>query len=113
MLLSASIFGTACIIAAPVLILSSFVALWRMGRAITAVNPALWDEMKPGVYSDISVTRKHSEALGAFLSTKEYLSLNSASITRLAVIYKVLRNAAVVALGGAVATVFWALSLKS
>lgn len=108
MLLIATTLGIACIVAAPLLILSSFVALWRMGRAITAVNPALWDEMKPGAYSDIWVTRKHTEALSAFLSTKEYLSLNSASITRLAVIYKVLRNAAVVALCGAVVTVFWA-----
>ena len=105
----AEYIGTACIVAAPVLILSSFVFVFKMGRAISAVDSALWDEMRPGMFSDIRVSREHRERLGQFLSTKEYLSLNDEAVARLAVAYKVTRNAAVVALCGAVATVIWSL----
>jgi hypothetical protein len=102
------LLGTSCIIAAPLLLLSTWFVIWRMGVAIKRIDPALWEAMRPGMYSDIWVTRKHNEALSAFISTREYLSLNNASITRLATAYKYIRTALVVSLIGAVLTVLWA-----
>ena len=105
----ALVFGTACIILTPLLIVSSFVLVFRMGRSIAAVNPKLWDEMKPGMYSDIRVSREHRSRLSEFLSSDEYLSLNDPEITRWAVADKVTRNCAVAALCGGAITVFVAL----
>lgn len=100
--------GAACLITVLPLIILSFVLVWKLGRIVAAINPSLWDEMKPGMYSDIRVSRAHRQRLSEFLSTREYLSLNSPSADRVAVAYKIVRAAAVVALIGAVATVLWA-----
>lgn len=103
------ILGGACLVGAPLLIIGSFVLVWRLGRIIASTNPALWDEMKPGMYSDIRVSRAHRQRLTEFISSGEYRLLNNPSVTRLAIACRIVRVAAVVALLGAAATVFWAM----
>lgn len=101
--------GMACLIAAPILVVSFFVLILQLGRAIAAVNPGLWDEMKPGFYSSIWTSQQHRENLDLFLSMDEYRSLNSRKIDRLASACKRLRIAAPTAFIGAVLFVLWAL----
>jgi hypothetical protein len=100
--------GMTCLIAAPILIVSFFVLIILLGRAIAAVNPELWDEMKPGFYSSIWTSRQHRENLDLFLSMDEYRSVNSRKIDRLASACKLIRVAGPIALVGAVLFVFWA-----
>lgn len=99
--------GMTCLIATPILIVSFFISILLLGRSIAAVNPGLWDEMKPGFYSSIWTTRQHQENLDLFLSMDEYRSLNGRKIDRLASACKLLRVAAPIALIGAVLFVFW------
>jgi hypothetical protein len=103
------LLGAVCLIGAPLLIVGSFVLVWRLGRLMASTNPDLWAQMKPGLYSDIRISRAHRQRLDAFVSTAEYRELNNTSITRLAIAYRIVRLAAVVAMLGALVTVFWAM----
>lgn len=102
--------GVTCMCMTPVLILVSFVLQLRMGRAISRINAALWDEMKPGMYSDIGTSRGHRENLLLFLSTKEYLSLNDASVTKYAVAYRVVRLLWMILLCVSIGFVIWVMN---
>ena len=58
---------------------------WKLGDAMSVKHAALWEEMRPGFYSDISTSREHSRRFDDFLDSKEYLGLQDARITRAAI----------------------------
>lgn len=99
--------GVACLVMSPLLFISSFVVLGRLGNVISRKHRSVWEEMKPGMYSDIGVSREHRRRLGEFLSTREYLEFNDPTISRLAVIYRAINIATAVALIAGAGLVAW------
>lgn len=97
--------GVGCIIVAPLCVVLSFIVLRQLGRNVAAKRPNLWDEMKPGLYADINISRDHRRRLSEFLSNHEYLTLNDPLVTRFAVSYRALQFTAVVTAVAAVVTI--------
>lgn len=100
-------FSAGCLAAAPVLFIYSMVVLFQLGRAISAVNPPLWAEMKPGFYTDIRVSQVHDRRLSEFLGSEEYLALKDAEVTRLAVRYRRTRKALLLAMAVAALNILY------
>ena len=105
----AMLLGIACWIAAPIFFLLAFMGCRKLGRAITSVNPSLWEEMRPGLYTDIRVSKQHRERLSDFIATGEYLALKNPNVNRLAARYQLLLRCLYVALAGAAMTIVIAL----
>lgn len=77
------LIGVACLLAAPFLFVSVRVLTWQFGRAVRAVNPDLWESMRPGLNSSAIQQRRRTRRLREFLWTREYADLNRPEITRL------------------------------
>lgn len=103
-------FGAACLVLAPLTFAISLIVLMRLGKVISEKDALLWGEMRPGMYSDIGVSRDHRKRLATFLSSGEYLKFNDQRLVRLARMYRVLNITSAVFLCGGVAVVIWSLS---
>jgi hypothetical protein len=101
------IAGVVCLFLVPPLVISSFVLALRLGSAIRSKNPSVWDEMKPGFYSDIRVSIAHQKRFREFLSSREYQELNDPRISRLAVLCRISGFALAGAMCGGAAMLIW------
>lgn len=109
MLTAVIVFGVVCIALVPLLFAGVLIVRSKLGSELASGNPALWEQMKPGMYSDIRVSRQHRERLKEFISTREYLTLNNPSVSRLAVAYNVMSWLLLIAICCAALTVVAAL----
>jgi hypothetical protein len=110
MTLIAAIFGVSCLVSLLPLVLVSFWCLWRLGRAIEAVAPDVWAEMRPEFGIPHKVLNQCGQRRALFLASREYESLGSPIVNQRARTYQRLQKAIVVALIGAILTVIWAVS---
>ena len=110
MTLIAAIFGVLCLVSLFPLVLVSFWCLWRLGRAIEAVAPEVWAEMRPEFGLRGKVARQRGRRRALFLASREYESLGSPLVNERARTYQRLEKVIVVALIGAILTVIWAVS---
>lgn len=105
MLTVALVLGILCIVSAPLLVVAALIIRRKLGSEIASVDPTLWEQMKPGLYSDIRVSRQHRLRLKEFILTREYLALNNPAVNRLAVAYRAISWAGLITLVGAAVTV--------
>lgn len=97
-------------VSVPLLLVSGWVISFRLGSELSSLDSELWDQMKPGLYSDIRVSRQHRLRFKEFLLTREYLKFDRPTVNRLAVALRAIYWATYIAMIGSavtVATVLW------
>jgi hypothetical protein len=88
--------GLGFVVLGPVLVGLMFYFTFKIGRAVANKNPELWDSMRPGFYTDIRISREHRQRFVAFITDREYRSLECLAIDRLVPWYRLIRRCAFV-----------------
>ena len=84
--------GIAMSMIALLIVAACIFILRRLGAAVSAIDPSLWQSMKPGFHSDIRESDARRRRLYDFLFNKEYAQLQDAEVSRLAVACRNLRK---------------------
>jgi uncharacterized membrane protein len=102
-----ALLGVVCIIASPILGALYMLTFFQLGKAVSAVDTATWDRIKLKQQATIAEAREQNRQLKQFISDREYLALGNARITSLAIRFRRLQVATLIAMTGAFSIGVW------
>ena len=94
-------FAVVGLIVGPILGAYHFYLIMKIGRLVASKNTALWNEMKPGFYSNLQITRDHRQRFLDFVHDGDFLSFGLPNLDALVRQYKKVRICAIVTIIGA------------